>query len=111
MTEAQIKEKKIDYCVGRARYDNNARGHITGDTAGMLKLIFAKADRKLLGVCVIGESATELIHVGMMVLDKGLTIDEFIELVFNYPTLGDVYKYAAYNALGKLNKAREAAAT
>jgi len=102
-TEESCKEKKIDYCVGRARYDNNARGHITGDTAGMLKLIFAKADRKLLGVCVIGESATELIHVGMMVLDKGLTIDEFIELVFNYPTLSEMYKYAAYDGLGNLS--------
>jgi NAD(P) transhydrogenase len=52
--------------VGRAHYENNARGHITGDTAGMLKLIFAPADRKLLGVSLIGESATELIHIGMM---------------------------------------------
>jgi len=86
-TEESCKEREIDYCVGRAQYENNARGHITGDTAGMLKLIFARADRKLLGVSMIGESATELIHVGMMVLDKGLTIDEFIEQVFNYPTL------------------------
>src|SRR5579859_681288 len=102
-TEESCKERKIDYCVGRARYDNNARGHITGDTAGMLKLIFARADRKLLGVSIIGESATELIHVGMMVLDKGLTIDEFIELVFNYPTLSEMYKYAAYDGLGNLS--------
>src|ERR1700757_1202450 len=102
-TEESCKEKKIDYCVGRARYDNNARGHITGDTAGMLKLIFARADRKLLGVSMIGESATELIHVGMMVLDKGLTIDEFIEQVFNYPTLCEMYKYAAYDGLGNLS--------
>ena len=102
-TEESCKEKKIDYCVGRARYENNARGHITGDTAGMLKLIFARADRKLLGVSIIGESATELIHVGMMVLDKGQTIDEFIDLVFNYPTLSEMYKYAAYDGLGNLS--------
>jgi NAD(P) transhydrogenase len=102
-TEESCKEKKIDYCVGRARYENNARGHITGDTAGMLKLIFARADRKLLGVSMIGESATELIHVGMMVLDNGLTIDEFIEQVFNYPTLCEMYKYAAYDGLGNLS--------
>ena len=69
----------------------------------MLKLIFAKADRKLLGVSMIGESATELIHVGMMVLDNGLTIDEFIEQVFNYPTLSEMYKYAAYDGLGNLS--------
>jgi NAD(P) transhydrogenase len=102
-TEESCKEKGIDYCVGRALYENNARGHITGDTAGMLKLIFARGDRKLLGVAIIGESATELIHLGMMVLDKDLPIDEFIESVFNYPTLSETYKYAAYDGLGNLS--------
>ena len=102
-TEESCKEKGIDYCVGRAHYANNARGHITGDTAGMLKLIFHRADRKLLGISMIGESATELIHIGMMVLDKGLTIDEFIEQAFNYPTLSETYKYAAYDGLGNLS--------
>jgi NAD(P) transhydrogenase len=102
-TEESCKEKKIDFCVGRAHYDNNARGHITGDTAGMLKLIFARADKKLLGVSIIGEIATELIHIGMTVLDKNLTIDEFIEQVFNYPTLSETYKYAAYDGLGNLS--------
>lgn len=108
-TEESCKEKKTDYCVGRAHYENNARGHIIGDTAGMLKLIFLRADRKLLGMSVIGESATELIHIGMMVLDNGLTIDEFIEQVFNYPTLSETYKYAAYDGLGNLagHKLRE----
>jgi NAD(P) transhydrogenase len=107
--EESCKEKKIDYCVGRALYANNARGHIIGDTAGMLKLIFARADKKLLGVSIIGESATELIHIGMMVLDHNLTIDEFIEQVFNYPTLSETYKYAAYEGLGNLagRKVRE----
>lgn len=108
-TEDSCKEKKIDYVVGRARYENNARGHITGDTAGMLKLIFARADKKLLGMSIIGENATELVHIGMMVLDNGLTIDEFIEQVFNYPTLSELYKYAAYDGLGNLagHKLRE----
>jgi NAD(P) transhydrogenase len=108
-TEESCREKKIDCCAGRARYENNARGHITGDTAGMLKLIFARGDRKLLGISIIGESATELIHIGMIVLDKGLTIDEFIEQVFNYPTLSELYKYAAYDGLGNLagHKLRE----
>ncbi len=107
--EESCKEKKIDYCVGRALYANNARGHITGDTAGMLKLIFARADKKLLGVSIIGENATELIHIGMMVLESGLTIDKFIEEVFNYPTLSETYKYAAYDGLGNLagHKLRE----
>lgn len=108
-TEDSCKEKKIDYCVGRALYANNARGHITGDTAGMLKLVFARTDKKLLGMSIIGESATELIHIGMMVLDHNGTIDEFIEQVFNYPTLSETYKYAAYEGLGNLagHKVRE----
>jgi NAD(P) transhydrogenase len=108
-TEESCKEKKIDYCVGRALYANNARGHITGDTAGMLKLVFRRADKKLLGVSIIGESATELIHIGAVVLDHNRTIDEFIEQVFNYPTLSETYKYAAYEGLGNLtgHKVRE----
>jgi NAD(P) transhydrogenase len=108
-TEDSCKEKKIEYCVGRARYENNARGHIAGDTAGLLKLVFAPGDKKLLGVSIIGENATELIHIGMMALDNGLTINEFIEQVFNYPTLSEMYKYAAYDGLGNLagHKLRE----
>jgi NAD(P) transhydrogenase len=102
-TEDSCKEKKIDYCVGRAHYGNNARGHITGDTAGLLKIIFSPEDKKLLGLSIIGESATELIHIGMMVLDNGLTINEFIDQVFNYPTLSEMYKYAAYDGLGNLS--------
>jgi len=102
-TEDSCREKKIDFSVGRAYYANNARGHITGDTSGMLKLIFARADKRLLGVSIIGEIATELIHTGMIVLDKNLTIDEFIEQVFNYPTLSETYKYAAYDGLGNLS--------
>jgi NAD(P) transhydrogenase len=108
-TEDSCKEKNIPYCVGRARYANNARGHITGDTSGLLKLIFSPSDKKLLGLSIIGESATELIHIGLMVLDNGLTINEFIEQVFNYPTLSEMYKYAAYDGLGNLagHKLRE----
>ena len=102
-SEESCKEKGIEYCVGRASYANNARGHIVGDVTGLLKLIFAPSNRKLLGVGMIGESATELIHVGMMVLDNGLSIDEFIEQVFNYPTLSEMYKYAAYDGLGNLS--------
>ncbi|MBV8050530.1 MAG: Si-specific NAD(P)(+) transhydrogenase [Acidobacteriaceae bacterium] len=101
-TEESCREKKIDYCVGKALYSNNVRGHIIGDLAGMLKLIFSRSDKKLLGVSIIGESATELIHIGMFVLDNNGTIDEFIEQVFNFPTLSEAYKYAAYDGLGNL---------
>ena len=102
-TEDSCKEKKIDYCVGRAHYSNNARGHICGDTSGLLKIIFSPTDKKLLGLSIIGESATELVHIGMMVLDNNLTINEFIDQVFNYPTLSEMYKYAAYDGLGNLS--------
>ena len=69
---------------------------------GLLKLIFAKADRRLLGVQIIGESPTESIHLGTMALESGMKIDVFIEFVFNYPTLSEMYKYAAYDGLGNL---------
>jgi len=108
-TEETCKDKKIEYEVGRARYANNVRGEIVGDLAGLLKLIFAKSDRRLLGVQIIGENATELIHLGMMALESNLTIDVFIDFVFNYPTLSEMYKYAAYDGLGNLagHKLRE----
>ncbi|OGL00775.1 MAG: NAD(P)(+) transhydrogenase [Candidatus Rokubacteria bacterium RIFCSPHIGHO2_12_FULL_73_22] len=101
-TEETARAKGIDYCVGRALYRQNARGQIVGDLAGQLKLVFRAADRTLLGVHVFGEAASELVHVGLMVLLAGGTIDTFVDAVFNYPTLGDAYKYAAYDGLGNL---------
>jgi NAD(P) transhydrogenase len=101
-SEESCKEKGIEYEVGRARYANNARGLIAGDPAGLLKLLFRRGDHQLLGVHIIGENATELIHLGMMVLESGGAIDLFIEFVFNYPTLSEMYKYAAYDGLGNL---------
>ncbi|MGB9069354.1 MAG: Si-specific NAD(P)(+) transhydrogenase [Candidatus Acidiferrales bacterium] len=101
-SEESCREKKIDYEVGRARYANNARGLIAGDPAGLLKLIFRREDHLLLGVHIIGETATELIHLGMMVLESGGSINLFIDFVFNYPTLSEMYKYAAYDGLGNL---------
>ena len=102
-SEETCKEKGIEYAVGRARYANNVRGQIVGDINGMLKLIFAKSNRRLLGVQIIGENATELIHLGMMALESGMSIDVFIEFVFDYPTLSEMYKYAAYDGLGNLS--------
>ncbi|HKV03550.1 MAG TPA: Si-specific NAD(P)(+) transhydrogenase [Candidatus Acidoferrales bacterium] len=101
-TEESCKEKGVAYEVGRARYANNARGLIAGDSTGLLKLLFRRADRQLLGVHIIGENATEMIHLGMMVLESGGTLDLFINFVFNYPTLSEMYKYAAYDGLGNL---------
>jgi len=105
-TEESCREKGMEkgkhYEVGRAHYSKNARGLIIGDTSGLLKLIFRRSDRQLLGVHVIGENATELIHLGMQVLESHAKLDAFIELVFNYPTLSETYKYASYDGLGNL---------
>lgn len=101
-TEESCQEKKISYAVGRANYENNARGMIAGDTAGLLKLIFRREDKRVIGVHMIGENATELVHIGSAVMEMGGTLDTFIELVFNYPTLSETYKYAAYDGLGNL---------
>lgn len=98
-TEESAREKGIDFLVGRALYRGNARGQITGDLSGVVKLVFAREDLRLLGVHVLGEMASELIHVGQACLHFGGTIEYFIEEVFNHPTLGEAYKYAAYDGL------------
>jgi NAD(P) transhydrogenase len=109
LTEEQAKESGIEYGVGRASYAINPRGQIIGDTEGMVKLVFAMADGKLLGVHIIGENAAEIVHIGMISMYYGGTIDCFIQSVFNYPTLSDLYKYAAYDGLGNMARARRAA--
>ncbi len=101
-TEESCREKQLACCVGRAYYADNARGQIVGDLWGEIKLVFAPADQRLLGVHVIGENASELIHVGMACMALDGTLDYFIQAVFNYPTLGDAYKYAAYDGLQNL---------
>lgn len=108
-TEETCHEKQIPFAAGRARYENNARGMIIGDTGGMLKLVFRRDDKKLIGVHIIGENATELVHIGSALIEMGGTLDTLIELVFNYPTLSETYKYAAYDGLGNLagHKLRE----
>jgi NAD(P) transhydrogenase len=108
-TQESCEIRKISYEVGRAKYANNARGQMIGESSGLLKLIFRRGDKQLLGVQIFGEGATELIHLGMAVLESGGTIDTFIELVFNFPTLSELYKYAAYDGLGNLagHKVRE----
>ena len=107
-TELSLKDKKVDYVAGGARYDTNARGQIIGDADGFVKLLFAADDMKLLGVQIIGENASELIHIGLLGLLTGATADLFIQTSFNYPTLGEMYKYATYDALG-VKQRRDAA--
>jgi NAD(P) transhydrogenase len=109
LTEPQVKEKGIAYVVGRAEYAHNPRGQIIGDRTGFLKLIFARDDMKLLGVHVIGELATEVVHIGLMALMTGGGADLFLQTCFNYPTLGDLYKLATTDALLKRSQLESAA--
>jgi len=99
-TEESLIEKKLPYVVGRALYSQNARGQIIGDSDGLLKLIFAEDDMKLLGVHMIGEQATEIIHLGLTAMQMEAGADLFIQTCYNYPTLTEMYKYATYDALG-----------
>jgi NAD(P) transhydrogenase len=95
------------YVVGRSRFSEQARGHIIGDTSGMIKLIFSAPEGTLLGCQVIGEHACELVHFGMACLQFKGDITGVLNTVFNYPTLSTAYQYAAYDALGKLNAFRD----
>ncbi len=104
VTEDDCKANKTPYLVGRSYYRNNPRGQIIGDLSGMLKLIFSPSDKKLLGAHIIGEQASELIHIAEHVMLTGGAIDAFIDAVYNYPTLADIYQYAAYDGLGRHEK-------
>jgi len=104
LSEDDCMAKSIPYLVGRAYYENNPRGQIIGDMSGMIKLVFSPSDKKLLGAHIIGEQASELIHVAAHVMISNGTIDAFIQAVYNYPTLSDIYKYAAYDGLGNWEK-------
>jgi NAD(P) transhydrogenase len=106
-TEESCRQKGLACCVGRARYQDMSRGQIVGDVSGLVKLVFASDDRRLLGVHIVGEMASELVHVGQGCLHFGGTIDYFIQAVFNHPTLAEAYKYAAYDGLGNLARQRQ----
>ena len=101
-TEEQLTEEDVPYEVGVAYYRETARGLIRGDTTGRLKIIFHRETRELLGVHIIGEGAAELLHIGQAVLIFKGTVDYFVDTVFNYPTLAECYKAAAFNGLNKL---------
>jgi len=101
-TEAGLTKQGIPYEIGQAFFNEVARGQIIGDSYGMLKLLFHRETRKLLGIHIIGERATEIIHIGQAVMSTGGTIDYFVNTVFNYPTLSDAYKVAALNGINRL---------
>jgi NAD(P) transhydrogenase len=100
MTEEEAKESRTPYAVGKARFADLARGRIMGATAGFLKLVFHNETLSLLGVHIIGPAASELIHYGLLALKDQKDLYDLIGEVFNFPTLHDLYKYAAYDGLG-----------
>jgi len=104
LSEQEVRERGIPCECGIARFRETSRGHIMGLETGMMKMIFALEDRRLLGVHIIGEGATELIHIGQAVLNLGGTLDYFVENTFNYPTLAEAYKIAALDAWNRMPK-------
>jgi NAD(P) transhydrogenase len=101
-TERELTQAKTPYEVGLAKYEELAKGQMVGDQNGLLKLLFDPATKKLLGVHVIGEGATEIVHIGQCVLAFGGTIEYFRDTVFNYPTFAEAYKVAGLNGLNKI---------
>jgi NAD(P) transhydrogenase len=113
LTEEEVKSRHIPYECGIARFRETSRGHIMGLDNGMLKMIFSLKTRRLLGVHILGEGATELIHIGQAVLNLKGTVDYFVENTFNYPTLAEAYKIAgldAWNRMGELDEHQAEAA-
>ena len=106
-TEEQLTDEDAPYEVGVAYYREIARGQIRGDTTGRLKIIFHRETREILGVHIIGEGASELLHIGQAVMILGGKIDYFVNTVFNYPTLAECYKAAAFNGVNKLKRFHE----
>jgi NAD(P) transhydrogenase len=102
MSEQEVRDRRIPYECGVARFRETSRGHIMGLNAGMMKMIFALDTRRLLGVHIVGEGATELVHIGQAVLNLQGTLDYFIENTFNYPTLAEAYKIAALDAWNRM---------
>ncbi len=101
--EQELTAKKIPYEVGLARYGEIARGQIIGDEMGMLKILFHRETLEILGVHCIGDLATEIVHIGQAVMSLGGKINYFCETVFNYPTMAECYRVAAFNGLNRLN--------
>ena len=103
-SEESLRAREVPYEVGRSSFRLNPRGQILGDTDGFVKIVFHPEDQRVLGVTIVGETACELIHIGMTVIAFGGTLDYFIQGAFNYPSLADTYKYAAYDGLQRLQR-------
>jgi NAD(P) transhydrogenase len=98
-TEEELKAQNVPYIVGKASYHQVPRGKIIGDRDGFLKLLFHAEDMRLLGVHVIGETASEVLHIGLMALMQNAGAELFLRVCFNYPTLGELYKHATHDAM------------
>jgi NAD(P) transhydrogenase len=109
LTEEEVRAAGIAYECGYARFRETSRGHIMGLRSGFVKMIFELEAKRLLGVHIVGEGATELIHIGQAVLNLQGTLDYFVENTFNYPTLAEAYKIAALDAWNRMPRAVEAA--
>jgi NAD(P) transhydrogenase len=101
-TEKEVQLENIPYLIGRAYFKDSARGQIIGDAQGLLKLIVDTRNEKLLGVHIVGEQASELIHIGQLVMNLGGTVRDLVSNVFNYPTLAECYKLAALDCTHQL---------
>jgi len=103
-TEAQLTAERVPYEVGVAPFDELAKAQIAGDQLGLLKLIFHADTKELLGVHILGDNASELVHIGQMVMMNRGSVEMLRDMVFNYPSLGEAYRVAAANGLDKLRR-------
>ena len=101
-TERQLQQRQVDYVIGTASYADTARGQIIGEHQGMLKLLVERSNRQILGVHIIDEAASELIHIAQLAMACGCTVDRLGDNIFNYPTLAECYKTAAMNCMDQL---------
>ncbi len=102
MSEEELQERGINYEIGVARFRETSRGHIMGLEHGMLKMLISLKTRRVLGVQIVGEGATELIHIGQAVMNLQGTVDYFVQNTFNYPTLAEAYKIAGLDAFNRM---------
>jgi NAD(P) transhydrogenase len=109
-TEEELTDAAVPYEIGIARYRELARGQILGDAHGMLKLLISATDHTLLGVHAFGTGATELIHIGQLLMTTGGTVEVLVDTIFNYPTLAESYKVAALDAMNRLRAVERLAA-
>ena len=101
-TEEQLKQENYSYVVGRASYSEVARGYIRGDSHGLLKLLVCASSHRILGAHIVGVDAANLIHIAVAIMAKNGCAQDLIDMIFNHPTLAEIYRVAAFNALNKI---------